>query len=363
MSRLYLLLLLICFAGAPAGAQYVGLGKPAIDRLKKRLAAKDTAVERAYAGFRSLADKALEEAPHPIDTIRSEGLLEGNPKKTATHAALADMPKMYALALVYRVSGDDRYLQKVTAFLQAWAVHNTPNGDPIDDTNLDNPIEAYDMVKDKLAFDVDASIRDWLKRTAAIEISSPRNSPQRATSVNNWHSHRLKVLGEIAWAIGDTALQQYTINGLMTQIDRNLKPDGSGIDFESRDALHYHVYDLEPLLKLAILLQRATGKDYYRYTSPQGCSIQRSVTWLLPFVTGEKTHPEFVNSKVPFDRQRAQNGQAEYKAGTLWDPRNGIATVLLASYFDPALLSTVRPLLAAAPDRPRWQLVVNTLLR
>lgn len=357
---------MLIFSGAPAGAQYmeyVGLGKPAIARLKKKLATGDTAAVRAYAGFQSVADKALEEAPHPIDTIRSEGLLEGNPKKTATRAALADMPRMYALALVYRVSGNKRYLQKAAAYLKAWATQNTPNGDPIDDTNLDNAIEAYDMIKDKLAFDEDASIRDWLKRTADIEISSPRNSPKRATSVNNWHSHRLKVLGEIAWAIGDTALQRYTIDGLMTQIDRNLKPDGSSIDFESRDALHYHVYDLEPLLKLSIILKRATGKDYYRYISPKGCSIQRSVTWLLPFVTGEKTHPEFVNSTVAFDRQRAQNGQAEYKAGTIWDPKNGIATLLLASYFDPSLLPTAYRLLASAPNRPTWQLVVNDLLR
>jgi hypothetical protein len=43
---------------------------------------------------------------------------------------------------------------------------------------------------------------------------------------------------------------------------------------------------------------RATGVDYYSWVSPAGSSIRRSVAWLLPFVTGEKTHAEFVNSTV-----------------------------------------------------------------
>ena len=36
------------------------------------------------------------------------------------------------------------------------------------------------------------------------------------------------------------------------QIAANLRPDGSSLDFHERDALHYHCYDLEPLLTLAI---------------------------------------------------------------------------------------------------------------
>ena len=357
----YLLLALLVIAHT-SQAQYVGLGKPEIKKLKTLLN-KDEEVKKLYAVYQQRADQALGEEPHPIDTIRSEGLLQGNPKKTATQFALTDMGRIYALALVYRVSGDKKYLTKTAVYLKAWATQNTPNGDPIDDTNLDNPIEAYDMVKEGLSGEDNEIIISWLLRTAQIEISGPHNRPGRGTATNNWHSHRLKIIGEIAYAIGDTALQNYTINGLKKQIETNLNPDGSSTDFVTRDALHYHVYDLEPLLKLSIVLRRATGVDYYTYVAPTGTSIKKSTDWLLPYLNGQKTHGEFVNSTVPFDRARAKNGEAAYKAGTLFDPKNGIATLVLADYFDPTLLPLARQLLNKQDRYPTWQSVVNDLAK
>jgi hypothetical protein len=274
------------------------------------------------------------------------------------------MRKMYALALVYKVSGDRKYLSALALYLTAWATTDRPRGDPIDDTNLDPVIEAYDMVKGDLSPATEETVRAWLKATADVELSAPFNRPNRATSFNNWHSHRLKIVGEIAFAIGDTALQGYTIRGIREQIARNLNADGSSSDFVIRDALHYHVYDLEPLLTLAIVLQRATGVNYYTYVSPAGTSIKKSVDWLLPYLTGEKTHGEFVNSTVEFDRQRARNGEAAYKAGTLFDPKNGVTTLLLAAYFDtdPELMPLARKLSGSEDRYPGWQAVVNVVM-
>jgi Alginate lyase len=341
-------------------AQYVGPGRLEIKELKTRIK-KEADVKKLFVSFRQVADQALDEAPRPIDTIRSEGLLQGNPKKTATRLALGDMPKMYALALVYRVSGERKYLEKVTAYLKAWATQNTPNGDPIDDTNLDNAIEAYDMVKEQLSPADTMILQAWWRRTAGAEINGPHNRPGRGTATNNWNSHRLKIVGEIAFTIWDTALQTYTISGFKRQVEINLNPDGSSTDFASRDALHYHVYDVEPLLQLAIVLQRATGENYYRYQPASTASVKKSVDWLLPFLNGARTHPEFVNSTVPFDRERAKNGEAAYKSGTLFDPKNGIRTLLLAARFDPTLLPLARQLLQTQDRYPAWQSVLNAL--
>jgi hypothetical protein len=364
MNRLYLLLFVFFIAAAPLSAQYVGLGQPEIKQLKT-LIAKDADVKRYYTSFHEKADRSLTEEPHPIDTIRSEGLLEGNPKKTATRSALTDMPKIYALALVYRVSGEAKYLEKVTAYLKAWATQNTPNGDPIDDTNLDDAIEAFDMVKEKLSTADIGVIAAWLKQTAETEISSRHNRPGSGTATNNWNSHRLKIIGEIAFTLRDTALQNYTVSGLKKQVEINLNPDGSSKDFISRDALHYHVYDLEPLLKLAIVLQRATDVNYYTWQSPSTASIKKSVDWLLPYLNGQKTHPEFVNSTVPFDQARAKNNEAAYKSGTLFDPKNGIRTLLLMAWFDAGVLPLTCHLLGSdeADRYPAWQSVVNGLAK
>ncbi|MBS1660141.1 MAG: alginate lyase family protein [Bacteroidetes bacterium] len=355
----YIFFFFVLAAAAPVRAQYVGLNAKEI-KLLKRLINKDTSVGKAYGSMVRTAEQALGEAPHPIDTIRTEGLLQGDPKKTATQASLRDMNKIYALALVYRVQGDRRYLAKAKEFLLAWAGTNHPKGDPIDDTNLDRVIEGYDMIKGELGSGENTLIQDWLRVTAQTELHSRYYHPDRPSFYNNWHSHRLKVVGEIAFAIGDTALQNYTITALKEQLAKNLNPDGSSIDFTSRDALHYHVYDLEPLLKLIYVLKRATGVDYYAFQASNGASIRQSVDWLLPYLNGQKTHAEFVNSTVDFDRKRAQNNEAAYKAGTLFETKNGIGTLVLAVYFDEGLKPLAGQLMAAEGAAP-WQEVVIRL--
>lgn len=362
----FLCLIYLLSASGMLTAQDAGLRPAEIRALKDSLGSTtaDNSLLKLYDAQQLLADESLTAPPHPIDTIRTEGLLQGDPKKTATQQALRDMPRIYALALVYKVTGDHKYLSALTLYLALWAATDRPRGDPIDDTNLDPLIEAYDMVKGDLPPATAEAVREWLKATAEVELSAPFNRPNRATSYNNWHSHRLKIVGEIAFAIGDTALQGYSVRGIRDQIARNLNADGSSSDFVSRDALHYHVYDLEPLLTLAIVLQRATGVDYYTYVSPAGTSIRRSVQWLLPYLDGTKTHAEFVNSTVEFDRQRARNGEAAYKAGTLFDPKNGVATLLLAAWFDSdaGLMPLARKLSGAEVRYPTWQAVVNALM-
>jgi len=206
-------------------------------------------------------------------------------------------------------------------------------------------------------------IERWLRQTAEAEIHAGYNRPERATAHNNWNSHRLKIVGEIGFAIGDKKLQQYAIEGIQQQIGSNLLADGRSEDFVSRDALHYHVYDLEPLLRLAIVLQRATRKDYYHYTAPSGASLAKSVEWLLPYLDGRQTHAEFVNSTVEFDRRRAKNGEAGYTAGTLFEPKAGISTLVLASWFDEGKLALARQLAGSGEDYPNWQAVINALRR
>ena len=332
-------------------------------RQLRELVHADARVRSLFDSLQAIADAALADDPNPIDTLRTEGLLQGDPRKAATWEALRDVHKMYALAVAYRVTGHREYLDKASVFLIAWADSNFSRGDPIDDTNLDPAIEAYDLIKGDLVPGEKKRIGRWLSRTADAEIHARFNDSNRATARNNWNSHRLKIVGEIGFAIGDRDLQRYAITGIKEQIGRNLLPDGRSEDFVTRDALHYHIYDLEPLLKLAIVLQRATGVDYYTYEAPSGSSIRKSVEWLLPYLDGRETHAEFVNSTVEFDKRRAQNGEASYKAGTLFEPKNGVMTVLLAAYFDSKVMELAGQLLASEEKYPVWQAVVNEVTK
>lgn len=359
MKSIYLLIAL-AFCVVTAQAQFVSLNNNELGKLKQ-LCSTDASAKARLNDWQKTADAALSDNPNPIDTIHTEGRLQGDPKKAASWEAFKDMRKMYALALIYRVSGDKKYLNKAIAYLAAWSKQNIPNGDPIDDTNLDPAVEAYDLIKT----DIDAAnnklITGWLAQTAQMEINKMKKG--KTTSYNNWHSHRLKEVGEIGFAINDKKYIDFATEGIKTQIGKNLLPDGSSIDFKLRDALHYHAYDLEPLLKLAIIIKRATGVDYYTYESPEQTSIKKSVDWFVPFITGAKTHGEFANSTVAFDRKRAANGEKGYAAGTPFNPKNGMGTLLLTEYFSPDTISLIQKLKGTGEIYPEWQLVLNKVRR
>lgn len=187
--------------------------------------------------------------------------------------------------------------------------------------------------------------------------------PGRKTAINNWNSHRLKIVGQIAYALGNDSLAQWTINELKNQIAINLTPEGYSTDFKLRDALSYHSYDLEPLLALCIVIKRATGQDFYRYQSPIGSSIKKSTEWFVPYVDGRQQHAEFVHTTVGFDLARAKNKEPGHEIGILYNPTKGIQTLSLASYFDKNMISSVQKAEHSTSAYPNWQLVLNRVMQ
>ncbi len=178
---------------------------------------------------------------------------------------------------------------------------------------------------------------------------------------NNWNSHRIKVVGLIAYTLNNKAYQQFTDTSIKKQILENLYANGSGFDFEERDALHYHIYTLEPLLKIATVIKRTTGVDYYIYTSATGSSIQKSMAFLAPFATGEQVHHEFVNSKVAFDKRRADNKEPGYTIGADFKPETAVGVLSSAAYFEPRYMIIVKKLLNTSNRYPDWQSVLNAV--
>jgi hypothetical protein len=309
----------------------------------------------------TLADAALLQQPNPIDTIISEGHLATDPKKILTQKSLADLNKIYALAIVSRVSGKKEYTEKCIAFIRAWATVNHGIGNPINDTKLDPLLEGYDLVKEETTAADRSIIETWLRQVADAEIGHPRfKSPVKSAS-NNWNSHRIKVVGNIAYLLNDKNYITFTDTSLQKQILKNLYADGSGMDFEDRDALHYHIYTLEPLIAIATTIKRASGVNYYTYVSSTGSSIKRSVAFLVPFATGAQVHHEFVNSTTAFDRQRAENKEPGYTIGADFKPESSIEVLSQAAYFDSSLNELVKKLSGSEGAYPNWRSVMNAI--
>lgn len=359
MKSIIIFLVSITFC-IQSGAQYLSLDKKEISGLKK-LVAKDSTAGKFYRRFEMQAAAAFGQQPNPIDTIISEGHLATDPKKIRTNQSLGDMNKIYALAIVARVSDKKEYAAKCIEYIKAWAALNKGIGNPINDTKLDGLLEGYDLVKNDATPQDRIVIDAWLRQVAEAEINHPRFKSTAKSAANNWNSHRIKIVGNIAYLLNDKNYIAFTDTTLQKQIARNLNADGSGMDFEERDALHYHIYTLEPLIAIATTIKRATGKDYYSYVSATNSSIRKSVAFLVPFATGEQVHHEFVNSKVAFDKQRAANKEPGYTIGADFETKTAANVLSQAAYFDPNLTDVAKKVADTRSTYPNWRSVLNAV--
>ena len=318
----------------------------------RQLVATNGEAKEHFASVRRLADAALAASPDPIERIVSEGHLDSDPQKVRTGVSLGDMEKIEMLAWAWAVTDDARYASKAREFMLAWAAVNRSDGDAINETRFDPLIVSYDLLRGTFAEADRRRVDEWLRNKALTLWNSRRGLTE------NWFSHRLKIVGLTGWTLGDAELIKDAVDGFHRQINRNFKPDGASTDFYLRDALHYHTYDMEPLLTLARTAER-NGRDFFEYAAANGATLKSGVDFVIPFATGAKTHMEFVRSKVAFDRKRAQNGQGEY-APHPWKPQAAITMFTEAAWFLPEY-GVLAAGLAGHPGERffNWQMVVN----
>lgn len=348
----FLLLFCVSTAGlSPHAAEYALITDAEKSRLIE-LVKTNLSAKIEFEKLKAQADAGLKHDPRPIKSIQTEGRLNGDPEKSATQAALKDMALLQSFGYAYLVTGETKYADKAREYILAWAKANEPSGNPINETNLEPLIVSYDLTRKTFDDAGRKTVDGYLRRLFDAELGAEPRS-------NNWQSHRLKIMGLAAYVLNDSTLINTAVEGFKRQIEVNLRPDGSSTDLHDRDALHYHVYDVEPLLALAIAASKH-GINLYDYTSESGAALRKSVRFLIPYCTGELQHEEFVHSKVKFDQVRASNGQEDYQAGHLFKPEQGFKALTLAAYFDDA----VNPAIAQLVDKPEgtlasWVMVLN----
>jgi hypothetical protein len=318
----------------------------------RQLVLTNAAAAKQFSAVSRRADAALGVTPNPIATIVSEGHLDSDPQKVRTLAALGDMEKIEALAWAWAGTGGEPYAAKAREFILAWADVNRSDGDAINETKIEQLIVGYDLLRDTFSAEDRHRVDGWLNTRAAVLWNSKRGLTE------NWYSHRLKIVGLIGWTTGDPTLIAEVVRGFHRQINLNFKPDGASTDFYKRDALHYHLYDVEPLLTLARTAERA-GQDFFDYAATNGATLHSGVAFVVPFANGTQTHLEFAKSTVPFDGKRARNGEREY-APHPWNPRTSVEMFSAAAWFQPEY-GTLAATLAGHPgdDFFNWQMVIN----
>lgn len=296
----------------------------------------------------------LDSQPSPLAHVHTEGTLPHQGLYDASLAAERDWPVMRDAAYAWRAGAGDAYLALATRYFKAWIATYQPDLNPIDETNLDTLIQTYAVIAPTLTPDDRAAAQSYLRAWAKAYIDAmdshqaASQSPKVTIWNNNWQSHRVKLVTMMAVALNDDALFHTARRLFLAQIAVNMHPDGEVIDFKERDALHYVIYDLEPLAQAA-LAARARGEDWFHLPASNGATLAKGFAWLKPYANGDKPHEEFVYSKVRFDAQRAAAGEKGYSG--LFDPKIAGNVMWLGAAFDPSYLPIAQKL---KPKPPVW---------
>lgn len=302
----------------------------------------------ALAARLARLDQQKDRAPQPVAGVHTEHTLQGDPDREQSIVAERDLDFMLEEALAWRAGAGSDHLAIADRFLSAWVTTYQPDFNPIDETRFDALIETYAITRDALSKPTrkasEQLLRSWATGYLDRMDDALARGARQASWVNNWQSHRVKLVTMMAAALQDHDLFVRARMAARRQLAVNLRPAGETLDFGERDALHYVVYDLEPLLR-ASLVAASVGEDWYHLKAK--ASLADAVAWLLPYANRERQHQEFVHSTVSFDAERARHGEKGYSG--LFDPKNAAQAMWLAASLDPSYLPVAKGL-GAAPD-------------
>lgn len=294
--------------------------------------------------------------PAAMAVIHTEGTLPHQGIHDSSAAARRDLPLMFHAALLWQATGDGNGWRFAHRYLLDWVRIYRPSLNPIDETGFDALIATYALIGPTLPEGERRMIRAYLRGWGWAYAGAMRHPGPQGSWRNNWQSHRVKLLTLLAVASEDPAMFDAARQLFRQQVQINIRGDGEVIDYRQRDALHYVVYDLQPLLQAARAAQHQ-GEDWYHWRNTQGASLATAVAWLQPYAEGRLRHREFVHSQVRFDALRAQAGLPGFKGE--FDPAAAAAVYQLAAHWDPSLgplaarLASPPPLLPDVCSRRR----------
>jgi hypothetical protein len=275
-----------------------------------------------------------------VEWILSEGKLATEPGVAESRAATKEIPTVLKLAVCARLTGGAACRSAATQGLLAWARVYKPDGNPINENELIPLIQAWDIMKPLLT-PHDEKVMEAFGRTliAAGDQFYSSLKPTDGRFYNNWGTWRLCVRSLTSVVLADRELMSSSRELVRGHLQHNLMPNGASIDFYGRDALHYHVYDLQAFATMAAFMPSGFFSD------ADLALVEKGLDFLEPFFTGKERHVEFVNSKVPFDIKRREAGLAEYQNAP-WKPENARPLLRLAR----AAFPGIRPWSQSAVD-------------
>lgn len=287
--------------------------------------------DMAYRSLKADADAALDDAPNPLEKIIYEGRVSNHPDRLKTVSHLRDMLKIYALTWTWFVSGESAYGEKAIQFLEAWAKRCRPSGNDVNDNKLLTCMVAFHMLRREMTEKQEQTILEWIRRIGDVEHKKWKDKKR-----GNHAGKRLKLIYFAATLDDDRERIRWVQPKIRRVWSSTLYGNGETHDLKKRDALSYHFSSVRAFLQVAHI-GRMLGKDHYAQEADNGGSIAKSIGFALPFIRGEKIHPEWVKTRVKLDKERWEAGDPYYRPGKPWDPWEAYKSLMLAAPFDPSL--------------------------
>ncbi|KVG14519.1 alginate lyase family protein, partial [Burkholderia thailandensis] len=226
-------------------------------------------------------DAHLTDEPKALPRVHTEGTLPHEGIYDQSAEALNDMELMRNAALAWRVTNQSRYLALVDRFLSTWVSTYRPSFNPIDETRFESLILAYDMTASALPVKTRNATAAFIAAlgNGYVQQIDAQKRPLKGTWRNNWQSHRIKLIALAAFTLGDRKMMNAAQRLFVEHLADNIEPDGTTYDFLERDALHYAVYDLQPLVTAALAARRF-NRNWLRERAPNGATLAAALDWL-----------------------------------------------------------------------------------
>jgi hypothetical protein len=305
-----------------------------------------------------VAQESLDLVARPIERFELAGTLNGHPGHVAADEAKRPFGAIFALAVASRTAAEPlrgASLRTASAALLAWVRVYRPTGNPIDEWFFVPLLQAADLIAPGLDTTSRAALLDWVAEFAvagdAFFAAKRDRNPARS---NNWMARRLLIRAVAATVAGLTAPRAELPGQLREFTGRNYipgpsgHPDGRTYDFRQRDALHYHVAAVQPLVEIALYAPDLVDPGVRAATLS-------GLDFLRPYFLRQASHVEFAAATNSFDLARRDDGNPVFQRKP-WDPDHGRVVLRLARPAFPEIRAWTQDIVDARYD-PRTKLL------
>jgi hypothetical protein len=305
-----------------------------------------------------VAQQSLGLVVEPIERLELAGTLNGHPGHVRSDKAKQPFGAIFALAVASRTAAEplrSESLRTAAVALLAWARAYPPTGNPIDELFFLPVLQAADLIAADLGAVDRRTVLDWAGEFAIAgdRFYAPKVY-QNKVRYNNWMARRL-LIRAVASTVGGLAslraelpdqLTEFTTRNYIAGPDGKL--DGRTYDFLQRDALHYHLSAVQPLVETLLYTPDLVSTGVR-------AAVLSGINFVRPYFLRQLEHVEFAATTIPFDLARRDEGNPVFQQAP-WDPSHGRVLLRLARPAFPEIRSWTEDIVDVRYD-PRTKLL------